>query len=649
MDDAYHTVAFNSGMSDHHDPKRPTLPLDPTLMADFVRERLGDFFTMHSADILNTLTHPRTGVANPNADDCAPYRAVARFYATGGTNEAEKGRHKTFLLDQRLGPILRELARGTVWESCGFAPEDQGRATALVARWLAKYPVADDINIDKERCKVVSTLGYEDEVIHWNPDLDTRLQAPEYINKIDLASLRHEKLDPGNTMPITAAHKTARLLFNNKSTGRATGELPERFTEQFVADKPRPAKGNWPAFCKVLIEFDMGRPNVAGSGSAPAPSSVFAAGRGGSFTGRDDSRTRKLDKPWGKMTEAEQKDFSRQPCKHFHSDKGCGFEAKDCRQQHVGNGKLNKERIAARKAGAKPGGKGAPGLSRGSKGKVAPGKYQVRYTSKGEPEMKLLPGSSDEDDDQPAPKKQKQSKKGAAKGKKAAGNGWMSVNFLSQVIMIGLALADLPGAGAVTEPVHDCDDHCYCGDCCKPSAYNVFVSTDDAVPASGDNYKYRVNVSNVANRLRHPSKLKAAFMIIYDSGATVSVKRDRFGFNSDYHRVYNHPPIRVANGSYIPVLGIGSITVKMMIKRNGRMKWQMVTIRNVLHADAFDVDVLSRNQLRREGFKFECDSETDTMTTPQGGTVDLVEKDGTCTNERHSLRVRNAELEQELI
>ena len=40
------------------------------------------------------------------------------------------------------------------------------------------------------------------------------------------------------------------------------------------------------------------------------------------------------------------------------------------------------------------------------------------------------------------------------------------------------------------------------------------------------------------------------------------------------------------------------------------------------------MDVLSRNQLRREGFKFECDSETDTMTTPQGGTVDLVEKDG---------------------
>jgi hypothetical protein len=116
-------------------------------------------------------------------------------------------------------------------------------------------------------------------------------------------------------------------------------------------------------------------------------------------------------------------------------------------------------------------------------------------------------------------------------------------------------------------------------------------------------------------------------MAIDDGGASASVKRDKYGFNSDYRLVQGHPPIRDAGGNLTQVIGVGSITVNVTTNKGLRT----VIIRNVLHAPDFKVDAISHRQLKQEGFKF-FDEEAETgCTTPQGLKIKFEE----CQNGLH--------------
>ena len=199
--------------------------------------------------------------------------------------------------------------------------------------------------------------------------------------------------------------------------------------------------------------------------------------------------------------------------------------------------------------------------------------------------------------------------------KKAKGNkgGWIVANRISlgTTLLMGLAMGMLPGIQAQTNvPVSNHVDSLWCEcDICWPDRSTHNVAADqmcnsfmcDIADESAKTYRYRVNASSVAHNPQDFSKEHAYF--IYDTGATVSVKRHQHGFNSDYKRVVDHPPVRVADGRMVKVRGLGSVTLTVNTNRGPKL----VTIRNVLHCPDFDVDVLSRTELRKEKFGFMCE------------------------------------------
>ena len=74
----------------------------------------------------------------------------------------------------------------------------------------------------------------------------------------------------------------------------------------------------------------------------------------------------------------------------------------------------------------------------------------------------------------------------------------------------------------------------------------------------------------------------------------------------------------------VDVVGIGSVVLAVNTNRGKRN----ITIRNVLHCPDFTVDVLSKNQLVKEGFRFSTDLHFNGITTPQQLNVEFASHRG---------------------
>ena len=596
---------------------RPKIPDDPSEIPLFIQTELDTYFGALKADALNELTYPRFGVVDPAANDNAQYRAKAQYYGDGGSTDQERAKHKLFLLDQSMHAKIKALAKGSILDAVDCEPEDKNRASALVHRWLQNYDLPVETKLTTHKSKVVSTEGYESQLITWPEHLNTRTQAAIYFKDIDMAVKRHRLADTADADPINDTDLTKRLMFPNpeKVGTPRTGILPERFTESWVTDNLDPIKDDWAAFKKKIITFDLKRGDQPGSTSNKAAGTAFAV-----RTNDDKLSTKMKAIPKG-LSKDEQK---KHHCPHYHlNEEGCGFADADCNFLHDGTGKLNLKRIAPhakRKRSEDKTGHRAGKGNKHFKNKVPAGKYRVAYTASGDPKFQPILSEDEAEEDKPKKKK-----------KKAAKGSWFVANhikFGSQLIAMAALFSSTSESkvDAVSTPLCDGTEWCACIPCrTDPNPHNIsgFQMCDsfaaDPSETSEANYRYQVSAASVQHNPRHPGPDEGFF--IYDTGATVTVKRLKHGFNSDYRKVTNHPPVRVAEGTLVKVLGTGSVTLEVVTNRGPKR----VTLRNVLHCPDFDVDVLSRVQLRKEGFGFACDDELNGMRTPQGLNVTFVD------------------------
>ena len=581
---------------------KPVVPDDISLVASWVTEVVHPY-VIHKGygECLPLCKTPaRAGVEDDqDADDHEDYSDICSPLPQGVAvgNADQKKASELYKKEVSGGnDIICDILSGTIYDEVCYYDGDKRRLSCLITRLLKTCALPEAERLTQFYSKLVPTSGMFSDLIEWPHHLNTRAQAQAYFSLVQSARRRHKEVDTDNSKPITDRDLTNRFTFSQR------GILPARYTETWINEHVLPHVDNFAKCIQNLKSFDLARADAPGSG-ARGGSAFNVSVSSGSSTYED------LKAQRDKLSKLSSSDQKSSPCPHYHSEFGCGFPAASCKYSHSGQGKVNEkqlEKFMKRKSGAagKPSGKAGGDHKRDRK--LKEGRYDIKYDDRtGKPLFRTVnhvAGDDSDDEGEPAPKKKKHHTKKPGRGFFAAS---LSILGIATTLMAALATADA-GHSSGLDP-----DDPTSGGFASDSGYDT--DTEFSVHTIHGDY----SVSAVADLpitdiLQHPNSNWSAW--IWDTGATVSIKRSRRGFNRDYRAVKGHPPVTVADGKKMKVIGKGSVTLRVRTSRG----YRNITLRNVLHCEGCNVDILSRHHLEAEGFSW----------GKTGGELGLTSRDG---------------------